>query len=76
MGLSRRAWMRLSCCLAVVVAAGALQGCGNGGFALPQSLTPGGGGQSQTYTVTVTGTSGSTSHSVTVELTVQNGSAA
>ncbi len=76
MGLSRRAWMRLSCCVAVVVAAGALQGCGNGGFALPQSLTPGGGGQSQTYTVTVTATSGSTSHSVTVELTVQTGSAA
>jgi hypothetical protein len=78
MGLSRRAWMRMSCWVAVVVAAGALQGCGNGGYALPQSLTPAPTPtvQSQTYTVTVIGTSGSTSHSVTVKLTVQSGSAA
>jgi sugar lactone lactonase YvrE len=76
MGLSRRAWMRVSCWVAVVVAAGALQGCGNGGYALPQTLTAPPPVQSQTYTVTVTGTSGSTSHSVTVKLTVQSGPAA
>ncbi len=65
-GARRRTVIRLSCTLAFVVIAAALQGC-NGGFALPQAPAA---SQPQTYTVTITGTSGSTSHTTTVQLTV------
>jgi hypothetical protein len=69
LGLRRRTWVRLSCWTAVIVVAGGLQGCGSGGYALPQSSTPV--SHSQTYTVTVSGTSGSTVHSVNVQIIVQ-----
>jgi hypothetical protein len=72
-GAQRRSRVRLIGTLALVVAAMALQGCSNGGFALPQRSTVS--AQSQTYTVTITGTSGSTTHSTTVLVTVDSASA-
>jgi hypothetical protein len=71
LGVRRRTWVRLSCWVAVIAAAGALQGCDNGRFAVPLSETV---ASQATYTVTVMGTSGATQHSVRLEVTVQSGS--